>query len=254
MLLDRHDVVVLPSAAVLAALRARRPARGAPPRIAILADPVYGTADPRDAAAVRVAAHPRRELPRLPFAADEAAAIAQLVPADRVRLATGFDARRELLTTGALRGYDLLHIAVHGLVHARRPDLSGLALAMVDGRGAPQDGFLRLHEIYQLDLDAELVTLSGCDTALGPEIRGEGMIGLARGFLSAGARRVVASLWQVHDRATAELMRRFYDGMLARGLAPPAALREAQRGLRDQTPYAAPYFWAAFVLEGDDRP
>jgi len=256
-LLNDHDVVVLPSASVLATLRARRAHPGGPPRIVILADPVYGTSDPRTPPAVpglRVAAARPHELPRLPFAADEATAIAALVPADRVRLATGLDARRDLITGGALGSYDILHIAAHGLVNARNPDLSGIALAMVDARGGDQDGFLRLHELYQLEIGAELVTLSGCETALGREIRGEGMIGLSRGFLHAGARRVVASLWQVHDRATAELMRRFYTGMLERGLPPPAALREAQRDLRDQTPYSAPYFWAAFVLQGDDRP
>ena len=256
-LLDDHDVVMLPSASALAALRARRPRRAAPPRIAILADPVYGAGDPRlppGPAGVRAGTPRLHELARLPFAADEAAAIAAIVPADRVRVATGLDARRDLITSGALGDYDILHIAAHGLVNARHPDLSGLVLAMVDARGADQDGFLRLHELYQLEIGADLVTLSGCETALGREIRGEGMIGLSRAFLHAGARRVVASLWQIHDRATAELMRRFYAGMLERGLRPAAALREAQRGVRDQTPYASPYFWAAFVLQGDDQP
>lgn len=262
-LIDDHDVIMLPSASVLAALRARPSHPAAQGRVAILADPVYGPGDPRMPAAnatatntdaTRDAVPPLASLPRLTFAADEAAAIARLVPSDRLRLATGLDARRDLLTSGALADYAIVHIATHGLVNARHPDLSGLVMAMVDARGAAQDGFLRLHELYRLSLGAELVTLSGCETALGREIRGEGVIGLARGFLHAGARRVVASLWQVHDRATAELMRRFYDAMLVRGLAPPAALRQAQRELRDHTPYAAPYFWAAFELQGDDRP
>lgn len=263
-MIDNHEIVVLPSASVLAALRDRRATRAASrgaPRLAVIADPVYGAGDPR-VAAERSAPSGKplqrglpglHELPRLPFAADEGAVIAGLVPADRVRLATGLDARRELITGGGLAGYDIVHIAAHGLINARNPDLSGVVLSMVDARGATADGFLRLHELYQLELHAELVTLSGCETALGREIRGEGMIGLARGFLHAGAHRVVASLWQVHDRATAELMRRFYTAMLERGLAPPAALRAAARELRDHTPYAAPYFWAAFVLQGDDR-
>ena len=258
MLVDDHDLVTLPSAAVLGALRARhsRPPAAAP-RVAIVADPVYGAGDPRIARgerSVHAGVPPLHELPRLPFAAEEAAAIVALLPAERTQLTTGLAARRELFTSGALRDYDIVHIAAHGVVNAHHPDLSGIALAMVDDGGGEQDGFLRLHDLYQLEIGAELVTLSGCETALGREIRGEGMIGLARGFLHAGARRVVASLWQVHDRATAELMRRFYDGLIARGLPPPAALREAQRGVRDQTPYAAPYFWAAFELQGDDRP
>jgi CHAT domain-containing protein len=257
-LLDDRDIVVLPSVSVLAALRARHPRRPGPVRVAVVADPVYDLDDPR--ASPRAASAPRAAprgpagWSRLRFAADEAAAIAAELPADRVRIATGFAAQRAVLMGDAVRDYDILHIAVHGAINARYPDLSGLVLSMVDEHGAAQDGVVRLHELYQLEIGAELVTLSGCDTALGREIRGEGMIGLARGFLHAGARRVVASLWQVQDRATAELMRRFYDGMLARGLSPVAALNQAQRELRMATRYTAPYFWAAFELHGDDRP
>ena len=101
----------------------------------------------------------------------------------------------------------------------------------MDEHGQPQDGFLRLHEIYNLKLGADLVVLSACQTALGMEIKGEGLIGLTRGFMYAGAPRVVASLWNVDDRATAELMKRFYRAMFIQNMRPAAAFRAAQTSL-----------------------
>ena len=123
----------------------------------------------------------------------------------------------------------------------------------VDKNGRPQDALLRLNEIFNLSLNADLVVLSACETALGKEIKGEGLIGLTRGFMYAGAPRVVASLWNVEDRATAELMKRFYEGMLKRQLRPAAALREAQLALSRDKRWSAPYYWAAFILQGDWR-
>jgi CHAT domain-containing protein len=128
-----------------------------------------------------------------------------------------------------------------------------LVLSLVDEEGAPREGFLRLHDIYGLDLGADLVTLSACETALGREIRGEGLVGLARGFMYAGAARVVASLWRVQDRATGDTMRHFYEAMLERGLAPAAALREAQIAMSRQERWAAAYYWAPFGLHGEWR-
>src|SRR6185436_5009024 len=130
--------------------------------------------------------------------------------------------------------------------NAEHPELSGLVFSLVDETGKAQDGFLRLHEIYNLRLPAEVIVLSACQTALGKEIKGEGLIGLTRGFMYAGAPRVAASLWQVDDLATAELMKRFYSGMLKDGLRPAAALRAAQLGLLGQKRYASPFYWAAF--------
>lgn len=123
--------------------------------------------------------------------------------------------------------------------------------SLLDENGKVQDGFLRLHEIYNLKLPAELIVLSACQTALGKEVKGEGLLGLTRGFMYAGTPRVVASLWQVNDAATADLMKRFYQGMPRDGLHPAAALREAQLALWKKKPTQAPYFWAAFVLQGE---
>ncbi len=195
----------------------------------------------------------RSGLTRLPFSREEAEAIAALAPAAQVLKATGFQASRALALKAELGRYRIVHFATHGLLNAEHPELSGLVFSLVDVAGQPQDGFLRLHEIFNLRLAAEVVVLSACQTALGKEIKGEGLIGLTRGFMYAGAPRVVASLWQVDDLATAELMKRFYTGMLKQGLRPAAALRAAQLELLGQKRYAAPFYWAAFTIQGDWR-
>jgi CHAT domain-containing protein len=142
-------------------------------------------------------------------------------------------------------------ISPHGLLNSQHPELSGIVLSLVDAEGKPQDGFIRLHEIYNLRLPVELVVLSACQTGLGKEIKGEGLVGLTRGFMYAGAARVMASLWKVDDRATAELMNRFYQGMIRDGLRPAAALRAAQVAMWKQQRWQEPYYWAAFALQGE---
>lgn len=230
-LLERHEVVSLPSASALAVQRkilaARSPAAGA---VAVVADPAF---DPRDPTFVR-----------LPASRQEAEAIAALAPPGQARLALGGQASRADVLGDRLNGYRTVHFATHGVIDAEHPSLSGLALS---------DGFLNLRDVFGLRLGADLVVLSGCRTALGREIRGEGMSGLARGFFHAGAPRVVASLWRVEDRATAELMTRFYRGMWAEGQTPAAALRSAQLSIRKERRWRDPYFWAGFLLQGDWR-
>lgn len=131
--------------------------------------------------------------------------------------------------------------------------MSGLVLSLVDEHGRSQDGFLRLHEIYNLEWSAELVVLSACQTALGKEIGGEGLVGLTRGFMHAGSERVLASLWNVNDSVTAQLMTRFYEGLFVKKRSPAAALRAAQIEMWRQQQWSSPYYWAAFVLQGDWR-
>ncbi len=162
-----------------------------------------------------------------------------------------FAADRQAVLGESLRPYRFVHFATHGIIDTRTPALSGLVLSLYDRQGRPREGFLRLHDVYGLRLDAELVVLSGCRTALGTQMRGEGLWGLTRGFFSAGARRVMASLWQVEDRAAAELMQRFYRALWRDGMTPAAALRSAKLSLRRERRWRDPYFWAAFVLEGD---
>src|SRR6185436_13635228 len=161
----------------------------------------------------------------------EADSISAMIPKTRLLKATGFKANRETATSGELARYRILHFATHGMLNSEHPELSGLVLSLVDKNGKPQDGFLQMSEIYNLQLPADVVVLSACQTALGKQVKGEGLIGLTRGFMHAGAQRIVASLWQVDDLATAELMKRFYRGMLKDGMRPAAALRAAQLDL-----------------------
>jgi CHAT domain-containing protein len=272
LLAVRHEVVTIPSASVLATLRRDTAQRGRAPRpLAILADPVFSSDDPRLAAepsvtnpSTRDAAtsrgesiidglYARNDLSRLPFSREEANTIASLTGASATLKATDFKASRALALSGALSGHRIVHFATHGVVNSDRPSLSALILSLVDERGARQNGYLRLHDIYNLRLDADLVVLSACQTALGQEVKGEGLVGLTRAFIYAGAPRVVASLWQVNDLATAELMKKFYRGMLQQRLRPAAALRAAQIEMSRDPRWKSPYFWAGFVLQGEWR-
>jgi CHAT domain-containing protein len=158
-----------------------------------------------------------------------------------------------MVTQGTLQPFRILHFATHGVLVDTQPLLSSLALSRFDAAGHPLAGDLTAGEIYDLDLPAELVTLSACETALGREVPGEGMVsGLPRAFLYAGAARVVVSLLPVEDGATRDLMTRFYRGLFVQGLAPARALQEAQRTLRQAG--RPPREWAGFVLLGDWRP
>jgi CHAT domain-containing protein/tetratricopeptide (TPR) repeat protein len=275
-----HEIVQAASASTLAVLRSQTSGRPIPRKTAaILADPVFDRRDSRVGGSVRVAAaspvqgpaekrpgHPlvaQRALhdvgalasdgrvPRLPFTRREAEVFSNLLPADQILVALDFRARRDLVISPQLAEHRILHIATHGVFDNDHPELSGLVLSLVDEAGRPIDGFLFLDEIYNLRLPVDLVVLSACQTALGKSIQGEGLVGLTRGFLHAGARAVLASLWRVDDVATARLMEIFYRGLLKEGLRPAAALRAAQTDLSSTKRWASPYYWAGFVLQGD---
>jgi CHAT domain-containing protein/Tfp pilus assembly protein PilF len=280
-----HEIVSLPSASVLAALRRdlsgrkKRAARS----VAVLADPVFDPEDNRVRAAVAARARPAEavaatarpdtvaqpvadvaraiaeigvadasaSIPRLPFSRREAEAILALTPANAGMKALDFKASRATATSSDLAQYRIIHFATHGLLNSEHPELSGIILSLVDEQGRPVNGFLRLHEVYNLSLGAELVVLSACQTGLGKEIKGEGLVGLVRGFMYAGAPRVVASLWKIDDVATEELMRRFYRRMLKDGQRPAEALRGAQIEMWREPRWQAPYYWAGFILQGE---
>lgn len=272
-----HEIVSAPSASAIAVLRRETAGRAvAPKSVAVLADPVFSHDDVRvsrakarpaavpaagDVAASRltraVGSLPRQAagapLPRLLGTRREARSILAYVPRETSLEALDFDANQTAATAGSLGEYRILHFATHGIVNTNNPELSGIVLSLVDESGGPRDGFLQMHELYARRLPAELVVLSACQTALGRETHGEGLVGLVRGFMYAGSPRVVASLWKVDDRATAELMKRFYRGMLVDGLRPAAALRAAQIELLGQKAWRDSYYWAAFVLQGDWR-
>jgi CHAT domain-containing protein len=270
------EIVSAPSASAVAVQRSALAARQPPAKgIAIIADPVFSVRDGRvrnaaakladrpapveSAMATRILEHfsdgqtGGRTIPRLPFTADEARQIESVAGGVSHRTALGFDANLSTTLDPDLGNYRYVHFATHGYLDAERPDLSALVLSMVDDEGRARDGFLRAHEVYNLSLPADLVVLSACETGLGKEIRGEGLVGLTRGFMYAGAARVAVSLWSVSDKATADLMRGFYEAMLQRGERPAAALRAAQLEMMKQKSWSAPYYWAAFVLQGEWR-
>jgi CHAT domain-containing protein len=268
-LIVEHEIVTAPSASVVAGLRQeignRAPAKKT---LAVFADPVFTADDPRVAAArdkrpapatpiaqhanaLRFAEGSGLALRRLRFSRQEAEEITRYANDGAKLEALDFAANRSLATSAELSQYRIVHFATHGIINNSHPELSGIVLSLVDEKGRPQNGFLRLYDLYNLKLSADLVVLSACQTALGKDVRGEGLISLTRGFMYAGAPRVVASLWQVDDRASAELMKRFYEGMLGHGLRPAAALRAAQVQLLNDKRWRAPHYWAAFTLQGE---
>ena len=254
LILD-HDIVSLPSVSVLAALRShlagRQPLRGL---LAVLSDPVLGPDDGRLQRVATPAVSKSRRMPwllRLPNTGAEAAAILDLSGSAPVLAASGFEASRELVRSGRLANYRILHFATHSLVNGLYPELSSLSLSTFDASGRPVDGQLRAYEVSDLNLSADLVVLSACRTALGEEVGGEGLVGLTQAFLHAGAARLVVSLWDVNDRATAELMKHFYTALLREKLPPSQALRKAQIALLRQERWHSPYYWAGFVLQGE---
>ena len=283
-LLVKHEIINLPSASTLAALRretAKRPP--APKTLALLADPIFERSDERlkltgvqtqraaqpgpdlsDHTASKRPRHLARAIeafgesndefafPRLTSTEWEAEQIAKLAPADQVFKALSFDANLQLATGGKLSDYRIVHFASHSFINAAHPDLSGIVLSLVDRSGQEQDGFLRLYEIYNLKLPADLVVLGGCRTGLGKEIKGEGLMSLTRGFMYAGAPRVIVSAWEVQDRPSATLMVKFYRYLLGpKRLSAAAALRAAQIEMSRDKQFAAPYFWAGFTLQGE---
>lgn len=272
-LVVKHEIISLPSASTIAVQRRGLTGRKLAPRgVAVIADPVFSATDDRLKASVRSVAQ-KQESPdssantrllehladnsgalairRLRFTRQEADQILAVSPGTSNLKAIDFRASRTTVTSKELSKYRYVHFATHGYLDSERPDLSAVVLSLVDERGKAQDGFLRAHEIYNLDLPAELVVLSACETGLGKEIKGEGLVGLTRGFMYAGARRVVVSLWNVNDKATAELMQRFYRRMLKGGQTPAASLRAAQIEMWQQKQWQSPYFWAPFVLQGE---
>ena len=270
-----YEIVSLPSASVLALMREDLRTRPrASKSVAILADPVFDKDDQRLAAlknrrgdvaknktlpfdqtqrALRDFDGLSEGIARLPFSGREAEAIMALVPTGEGMLAVGFRASRATALSSELSQYRYVHFATHGLLNSKHPELSGVFLSRFNELGQSQDGFLQLHDVYNLKLSADLVVLSACQTALGKDVRGEGLVGLTRGFMYAGAPRVVASLWQVDDAATADFMREFYSAMLTEGKRPAEALRVAQLRMSKQTQWSSPYYWAAFTLQGEWR-
>lgn len=250
---DRHDSRLSPklAAASFQSISQTRSAR-APFFTGPLLDPPSSLGLlTRSAADVGLSRNGELRLARLPFSRREAEEIMAVTPQGEGKEAVDFDASRATATSPELSQYRIVHFATHGLLDSVHPELSGLVFSMVDKNGRPQNGFLELQDIYNLNLPADLVVLSACETGLGKEISGEGLVGLTRGFMYAGASRVMASLWKVSDAGTAALMAEFYRALEKDNLPPAAALRAAQIKMWRQKRWRNPYYWAAFQLQGE---
>jgi CHAT domain-containing protein len=271
-LLVQNEIITLPSASTVAIQRRQLQNRPtAAKKLAVVADPIFALNDPRfsttpqqipetpaNSALTRAARNlglgdTAKVLDRLQYTGTEAKKILALVPETQHLQALDFDASRTTATNPKLAQYQIIHLATHGLLDPVNPELSGIVLSLFDQKGKSQDGFLRLHDIFNLNLPAELVVLSACETGLGKEVRGEGLVGLTRGFMYAGSRRVVVSLWSVNDVATSEVMAKFYQKMLQEGQNPVSALRAAQLEMWKSQQWQSPYYWAAFTVQGDWR-
>jgi CHAT domain-containing protein/tetratricopeptide (TPR) repeat protein len=267
-LITEYEVINLPSLLALDRLRHKEEhIAQATSGVAVVADPVFSKDDPRvktrssqvDAPPVASSALGialrdvgwSNRLPRLPATRREGKAIQ--ASAHGAFVALDFDANLKTVLSARLSRYRILHLATHGLLDARHPELSGLVFSLVDKNGRAVNGYLQAQEIYELDLHAELVVLSACNSGLGRQMSGEGTVGLARAFMHAGAPRVISTLWSIEDDATSELMGQFYDLVLNKKLPPAKALRQAQLRLVRHSRWAPPFFWAGFVLTGDWR-
>jgi len=266
LLLASNEIVYQPSASTLAMLR-RIPRPSTRKTVAVLADPVFNNNQRGRGSDIKQPVHPAKEkltrslrdigdsgngdfsLQRLEFSRQEAKAITAVAPRGTSMIAVGFEANRALATSPILKQFSIVHFATHGILNDKNPELSGLVLSMFNKRGQPQDGYLTLRDIYNLDLPVHLVVVSACETGVGRPVRGEGLIALTRGFMNAGAQSIVVSLWRVEDEETAELMKRFYTHLFSKDKpSPAAALRQAKLEMKDNY---HPYHWAGFVLQGD---
>lgn len=265
LLIEKFEILQLPSLTTLHVLRQTNPQPFAPASIGVIADPVFSVSDQRLAKIKQIkktTAEPTlaatlrdfdlKTLSRLPLTRVEAEKIFQNAP-QNTTLNLDFKASRERIFNGEFDRFDILHFATHGFLNQQHPELSGVVLSLFDDQGNAQNGFLRTQDLFLLNLKPQMVILSACQTGLGKQIENEGLVGLTRSFLTNGTPRVVAAMWKVDDTATAELMTRFYRNLLTENQAPATALRAAQNELRQIPRFSHPRFWAGFTLTGEWR-
>jgi CHAT domain-containing protein len=277
-LVKTNEIVSAPSASVVAAIRqnANRPTGR---QMLIVADPIFNSNDTRARALAATATSESRglglglasavadvtgqnatppptmqglPLARLAGTRREADQISKLAQSSGAQADVWLDlnASETNFENRDLSKYRVIHVATHGLLDAERPQFTGVVLSLIGNEKG--DGFVRTDEVFNLHLGSPLVMLSACETGLGKEKRGEGVMGLTRAFMYAGAPTVGVSLWSVADRSTADLMTEFYKRLLASDTASSAtSMRAAQLAMIGGKKYAAPFFWAPFVLVGD---
>jgi CHAT domain-containing protein/tetratricopeptide (TPR) repeat protein len=273
-LVKTNRVSYAPSASVTAAMRDQKRTTGR--NILLVADPIFSANDPRlqtasangnqaestrglglDSAVIDITGAPATgdnplKLSRLAGTRAEAEQIARLAKTAGAQADMWLDlsANEAEVKTHEIQSYRVLHVATHGILDAQRPQFSGLVLSLV-GNKNDDDGFLRTSEVFNLKLGAPLVMLSACESGLGKLKRGEGVIGLTRAFMYAGAPTVGVTLWSVADKPTAQLMTDFYQQLLGPNPSPSSAMREAQLVMISGKKYSAPFYWAPFVLVGE---
>jgi CHAT domain-containing protein len=251
--LRKYAFFLEPSASVAVYLKQHPPAEKAL-HIAVFADPVFSRNDVRVAAARTMTSTPARvlfgDMPRLTGSSEEAREIMRLAPRGVVSLRTGFDANPEQVRRLELRDASILHFATHTVMVTGHPEISGIALSMLNREGKEQDGVFWLRDIYSLRLPASLVVLSGCKTDNVDDDAGEGLNSLAHAFFFSGVHSVVASLWSVDDGTTSQLMGGFYRNLLVDHKRADEALRAAQLNMLARPETNSPTVWAPFVLEG----
>ena len=257
-LIASYEIVNVPSASILGQLRQGRRSSSKRDKVLVaFGDPFF----PKNQATTLNATREIRisgdsldpaKLQSLLYAKAELNALKNIAGAQSL-IVSGYEATRETFEKTDLSRYAVLHLATHGIFDPKKPEASGFCLSMVDANERPLNGFISTQDVYKLQAPVDLVVLSACQTALGRDVRGEGLIGLTRGFMHAGASSVAASLWSVDDEATAELMKKFYSNMLQHRMAPAAALRAAQNDIRQNPLWQSAHFWAAFTLQGEYR-
>ena len=261
-----NETIYEPSAATLALLmRNGQKPSAATKNLLVFSDPIFSNQDARvsgvnsetqnETGAIQTDkfrfAESLTSLVRLNASKDESDSIIEIVGASESTALSGAAATREKALDASIGDYKIIHFATHGLIKEDRPELSGIVLSQVDGGGQPVNGVVRLQDIYAMNLSADAVVLSACDTGIGKEVKGEGLMSLNNAFLQTGAKTVVSTLWKVDDYAARELMKNFYSELASGKVSTSEALRRAQIKLRQNPQYQSPFYWAAFTIEGD---
>jgi len=268
--LETNEIIYEPSAAMLQLIKTRQNTVITPEKdLLVVSDPVFTRDDERFPPAIRnvryrsgafrkrkfddnlESLNARSFLERLPGTDEEANRIFQAFTKKHSRQLSGFSATRKNLLEENLSKYKILHFATHGLLNETNPELSGILLSFYDEKANKLDGFIRLQDIYNFHLSSDLVVLSACDTAVGKEVKGEGLMSLTNGFLQVGAKAVISSRWKVDDNASLQLMDNFYEFMANERLTPSQALSKAQIKMFRKSNYKSPFYWAAFSIHGD---
>jgi CHAT domain-containing protein/Tfp pilus assembly protein PilF len=268
-LITNYEILITPSASASLILRKRLGNQNTAPNfVAIFADPVFEIGDSRISVGPNktlvseeesngsseppaVEGQTENSLSRLIYTSQESEQIMEMTnPAKSLPL-NGFDANLSEIKNSRIKDYQILHFATHSLANDEIPELSGIFLSKFNKNGETVPGALRLQDIYNLDINAELIILSSCNSAVGKDVSGEGLISLSRGFMSAGAKSVVGSLWKIDDQATAEMMKYFYTFIIYDKMNLSEALRTAKLKMSEQKKWRSPYFWSGFVLQGE---